>query len=805
MHVPNLILVPPTPSRDNPSPQPSIVPTTTASTPELTHSPIDKTRASSESAIFTIYSMYGQEEDEQSSWPAPETLPGHRHKPSKEIDLVTVARISDYQRNSYVSTNGYGHGKAVVEVQAEESTPYFDATHQSQKRSSSKRFSVADKLMSMRSSVMSDDSSVQLAYTNDSRPTSSYARTSTMTRATTDYGSPEPHSQRKSTLPPHEYALSSRSSHSRPNSRPASQMDHIDSHGGRRSTVNFPDNQPLSRSAPTSRPSSRPTSQHRKSTSSHLLNGQVDGNSTSASSSPSSTSHQLPPTPVPASALPPRLSSVSPTNSRSSSSPQPEPRPSSSNQLPVPSTPPQPHRTAKLSTPDSKYSITPSEGEEPDAFHVRSTYAQLDQRGVKGDGIVEGVERTRARVGANRASELRAAEALADEHEKTRELTSQEIQVLGSLDRYGFYVTPSHDRLILLSAAPLQKPLSIVTATSPNATANPPVLNTQPPPNPPIRETSRTAKWSRMLVPVSRDQGGNVDEWGIKPSKQPKLIERTFKGIPDCWRSGAWEVLMNRFSRTGKKELRQLGKIYRDALEKPSTYDVQIDLDVPRTITGHVMFKTRYGQGQRSLFHVLHSLSLHCPECGYCQGMGPIAATLLCYFDPERVYASLVRLHDHYAMHTIFSPGFPGLLEAIYVQERIIEQMMPPVYAAFKKHMISTTSYATKWYITLFANSVPFQTQLRLWDAFLLEGHDVFVVVAVAIVWVYRDYITSESANFESILSLLSSFFVPEDENALLSWIEKVMTDQKVRESMKRWRQDWNRLVSTEQHHTALL
>ena len=60
----------------------------------------------------------------------------------------------------------------------------------------------------------------------------------------------------------------------------------------------------------------------------------------------------------------------------------------------------------------------------------------------------------------------------------------------------------------------------------------------------------------------------------------------------------------------------------------------------------------------RSLFHVLHALSLQCGECGYCQGMGPIAATLLCYFEPERVYASLVRIHDAYAMHEIFSPGF---------------------------------------------------------------------------------------------------------------------------------------------------
>lgn len=141
---------------------------------------------------------------------------------------------------------------------------------------------------------------------------------------------------------------------------------------------------------------------------------------------------------------------------------------------------------------------------------------------------------------------------------------------------------------------------------------------------------------------------------------------------------------------------------------------------------------------QRSLFHVLHSFSLRCEQCGYVQGMGPIAATLLCYFGPEKVYAALTRLHDAYAMHMVFSPGFPGLLESIYVQERIMQLKMPDVYVAFKKHMISTTSYATKWYITLFANSVPFQTQLRIWDAFLIDGQDVFVAVAIAIVWTYR-------------------------------------------------------------------
>jgi len=206
--------------------------------------------------------------------------------------------------------------------------------------------------------------------------------------------------------------------------------------------------------------------------------------------------------------------------------------------------------------------------------------------------------------------------------------------------------------------------------------------------------------------------------------------------------------------------------------------------------------------------------------------MGPIAATLLCYFEPERVYAALVALHDAYKLHDVFSPGFPGMLEAIYVQERIMESHIPAVYEAFRKHMISTTSYATKWYITLFANSVPFQTQLRLWDIFLLEGYDVYIAVAVAIVWVYRgksnllfshvllhfvhishllDYITSSSANFETILSLLSSFFVPGDENLLLSWIETTLGDKKLRSNMTEWRQDWKALVASGKDGTALL
>ncbi|KAH9897736.1 rab-GTPase-TBC domain-containing protein [Cubamyces lactineus] len=768
MFSPPYVVVPPTPisTPHPPSPSPRLsghYPNGHSLTlPELAHSAegssTDRERSSSETTIVTIYSMY---EEDASSWSAAaasavsHAARPHSRPPSRSLNLKDSVQIAGATMPTYRDSFLQSDPAAL------DDSAFYDTTspaYDLRRASMGKRLSVADK---PRHSVVSAGS-VQLAYA-DSRPPSTYRHSTT-------------ESIGNGAAPRHSIGSESMRRPSGPRSRPSSSHRHKASpsqqsmSNGSNPHVSFSldttgDSKPLPQTPPhsplVSPPSTPGTPLTPPSRPLHL---------DSYPSSPPEPSLQVP-----------RPNTHSPSSSPRSS-------------------------TSHLSAAESKHSVVVrSEGEDEDAYHVRSTYAQLDTCGVKGDGIEEGVERTRARVGGSRQSEIRAMEALGDANEKTRELTPQEVELLQSLDRYGFFQTPSHDRLILLPAAPLQRPLARITTAHTAGSPSPPLLPRQPESPPPPKETSRVAKWGRMLVATSRDQGGNVDMWGVKPSKERKLRERVYKGVPDCWRSAAWEVLMCRYSRTGKAELRQLMKEYQEALDKPSSYDVQIDLDVPRTISGHVMFRTRYGQGQRSLFHVLHSLSLRCDTCGYCQGMGPIAATLLCYFEPERAYASLVRLHDSYSMHSIFSPGFPGLLEAIYVQERLTEQMLPAVYDAFKRHMVSTTSYATKWYITLFANSVPFQTQLRLWDAFLLEGHDIFVVVAVAIVWVYRDHITSTSANFETVLSLLSSFFVPEDENALMLWIEKVLGDKKLRADMARWRGDWGRLVASGEHATALL
>ncbi|KAF8750500.1 RabGAP TBC [Rhizoctonia solani] len=556
--------------------------------------------------------------------------------------------------------------------------------------------------------------------------------------------------------------------------------------------------------------------------------------------------------------------------------------------------------------------------EDADAFRIRATYAKLEAEGVPGDGWMEGVERTRTRVVS--AASAAVLEATKGAGGKGADVGATKKPDSGAQTATVSLSLPAPNTKAVSPSCPLFRsgllPLAQTCPyTPPHNHAHLPPISHVPSPTVSPRENIRIGKWERMLLPAASGGAGG-DGWKWNPQKMKKRTERVFKGVPDRWRSAAWGTLVEE-----KQTRRREGKRLSDLLDAPSEHDVQIDLDVPRTISGHVLFHTRYGQGQRSLFYVLHAFSQLCPSCGYVQGMGPIAATLLNYFEPEwdavsrwtrtyvivssdeiplsplgrapfgsvmrivtsikrgvpslvtleffndRTYAILVRLHDEYEMHTIFQPGFPGLLESIYVQERLIERIMPGVYQAlltvysdsFRRiprdwalistrrrahnkslflicstwftlahfsssiwhlvslvptlgvgprhstHMISSTSFVTKWYITLFANTVPYQTQLRLWDVFLLEGRDALVIAAVAILWVLKDHISAPQANFETILSLLSSTFVFEDENALFKWMDRLLTDVKLREEMDSWRAEWGRLVAEGKSGKALL
>ena len=189
------------------------------------------------------------------------------------------------------------------------------------------------------------------------------------------------------------------------------------------------------------------------------------------------------------------------------------------------------------------------------------------------------------------------------------------------------------------------------------------------------KELERAKKWRDMAY-IERPNGSIKYRFPVNK----KLLQRTFKGIPDCWRATVWhDLLWTQASQTQgfeKEESEEiLIKDYHELLQMDSEDDAQIDLDVPRTISEHIFFRQRYGAGyisyladadhrQRLLFQVLHCISLKFPDHGYVQGMAPIAATLLCYYPGEIAFAMLVRLWQGKGLKNFFSREFDGLMTA---------------------------------------------------------------------------------------------------------------------------------------------
>ncbi|KAI1761694.1 rab-GTPase-TBC domain-containing protein [Hypoxylon sp. FL1150] len=238
-----------------------------------------------------------------------------------------------------------------------------------------------------------------------------------------------------------------------------------------------------------------------------------------------------------------------------------------------------------------------------------------------------------------------------------------------------------------------------------------------------LKETERAEKWRRMakVIKSGADGQGMVFEFDLK---HPKLVKRTWKGIPDCWRSAAWYSFLLASAKASDEPFatdEQLKADFHRLIEEPSPDDGQIDLDVPRTINQHIMFRRRYRGGQRLLFRVLHALSLYFPDTGYVQGMAPLAATFLSYYEEEACFIMLVRLWKYRGLNRIYQSGFEELMSALKDFERDWLGSRD-VASKLTELCIDPTAYATKWYLTLFNLSIPFAVQLRVWDAFILLG-----------------------------------------------------------------------------------
>ncbi|KAL2069810.1 hypothetical protein VTL71DRAFT_14489 [Oculimacula yallundae] len=297
------------------------------------------------------------------------------------------------------------------------------------------------------------------------------------------------------------------------------------------------------------------------------------------------------------------------------------------------------------------------------------------------------------------------------------------------------------------------------------------------------KEVERAEKWRKMAKIVKRGKDGEGMAFEFDTSST-KLIERTWKGIPDRWRAAAWHSFLSTSAKKRKDSAtdEQIIASFYTLLGQSSADDLQIDLDVPRTINSHIMFRRRYRGGQRLLFRVLHCLSLYFPDTGYVQGMASLAATLLCYYDEEMTFVMLTRMWKLRGLDKLYEAGFPGLMAAL---DEFQKQWLSagPVSEKLDEMAIEPTAYGTRWYLTLFNYSIPFPAQLRVWDVFMLLGDpipsvkptperpfagglDILHATSAALIDGTREILLD--SDFENAMKVLTSWIPVKDEELMM-------------------------------------
>ena len=152
----------------------------------------------------------------------------------------------------------------------------------------------------------------------------------------------------------------------------------------------------------------------------------------------------------------------------------------------------------------------------------------------------------------------------------------------------------------------------------------------------------------------------------------------------------------------------------------PKHTSEQIGKDVPRTFPGHAQLDT---PSQRlALERVLRAFAVANPHVGYCQGMNFVCGVLLLLMEEEAAFWALTQilrviLPDYFAIR--------GQMRTHRVDQEVLRELAeartPRVVRALDEAGCPLHAVASSWFMALFANALPWETALRVWDVTLFE------------------------------------------------------------------------------------
>ncbi|RKP13341.1 rab-GTPase-TBC domain-containing protein [Piptocephalis cylindrospora] len=248
----------------------------------------------------------------------------------------------------------------------------------------------------------------------------------------------------------------------------------------------------------------------------------------------------------------------------------------------------------------------------------------------------------------------------------------------------------------------------------------------------------RAAKWDALL----REGGG---AWPARGSKVKRYIR---KGIPSALRGECWM----HYSGAGEAMKRHRGRYHQllaQATEGRHAANRElIERDLHRTFPENIRFKsnlttsanpttgaqitslsTTLVPGLQSLRRILTAFAVRNPHIGYCQSLNYIAALALIFLSEEEAFWLLCTVVEKIMPDGMYSVTMDGVTVDQEVLMGLVYERLPGVWRRIVGGLggdedgedgdgggLPVTLVTSHWFLTMFADVLPIETVLRVWD-----------------------------------------------------------------------------------------
>jgi hypothetical protein len=289
---------------------------------------------------------------------------------------------------------------------------------------------------------------------------------------------------------------------------------------------------------------------------------------------------------------------------------------------------------------------------------------------------------------------------------------------------------------------------------------------------------------SSGICSLGCDLSKNSVEKGLRKyynENKNHFLERVRKGPPETFRWVTWLIISGvHFDRNSST--------YESIVDSELDFetDIQINKDITRTM------KDGYyncPEIQQMLFRVLKVLALVDKDLSYCQGMNFISGFLLIASDfqeLETVYLLIALFSDNciYGCRSFYTDGFPLLLFYIHVFNIHFAQKLPELFLHFKNIDLPDHCWISKWFQTLFTQSLTFEANLRVFDNLLIEGLYFLIPFSLSLLNFLKHelYLINDTIDITDYFKRLNATHYRLAENLQIRFdIEKILYDTKTR------------------------